>query len=249
MSRPSTRAPRQRPAVSRPLVIAHRGDHRTEAENTLPAFAAALALRSCDGLEFDVHLSVDGVPVVIHDESLLRVQGIDRLVADVDAAALAELGVPTLAAVLDLAPTPAFLDVELKVDGGQAVADVLRAARGPALDGAVVSSFEIAALEWIRGLEPDWPVWLNAEDLSAETVALAAELGCRAISAWTDAIDEASAERVAVAGLELAAWTVTDVADLRRLARLGVVAVCAEGPALDAGSAAGRSSGRPLTNR
>lgn len=225
-------------ARTRPLVLAHRGDHRSHPENTLPAIAAALALPSCDGLEFDVHVSADGVPVVIHDESLLRVQGIDRLVADLDAAALGELGVPTLAAVLDLAPPPAFLDVELKVDGGQGIADVLRGVRGPALDGAVISSFEIAALEWIRRVEPGWPLWLNAEDLSDETIALAGELGCRGISAWTDTIDEVAAARVAGAGLELAAWTVTDVADLRRLAALGVVAVCAEGAALDAGSGA-----------
>jgi glycerophosphoryl diester phosphodiesterase len=227
-----------RSAVSRPLVIAHRGDHRTQPENTLPAFATALALPSCDGLEFDVHRSADGVPVVIHDESLRRVQGIDRLVADLDAAALGELGVPTLAAVLALAPAPVFLDVELKVDGGNAVADVLRAARGPELGAAVISSFEVAALEAIRRLEPGWRLWLNAEDLSAATVGLARELGCRGISAWTDAIDEAGTERVATAGLELAAWTVTDVADLRRLAALGVVAVCAEGAALDAGGGA-----------
>lgn len=220
------------PGRARPLILAHRGDHRLHQENTLPAFAAALALPTCDGLEFDVHLSADGIPVVIHDESLLRVQGLDRLVTDVAADALAGLGVPALSAVLAAAPPPWFLDVELKVDGGRAIADVLRVARGATLHDAVVSSFEPGALEGIRRLEPSWPLWLNAEDLSPETVALARTLGCRGISAWIDAIDEDGVAAVARAGLELAAWTVTSPEDVRRLAGLGVMAVCAEGEAL-----------------
>lgn len=220
------------PGRARPLILAHRGDHRLHQENTLPAFAAALALPACDGIEFDVHLSADGIPVVIHDESLLRVQGLDRLVTDLAADALAGRGVPALSAVLALAPSPWFLDVELKVDGGRAIADVLRVARGAKLHDAVVSSFETAALEGIRRLEPSWPLWLNAEDLSPETVALARTLGCRGISAWIDAIDEDGVATVARAGLELAAWTVTSPEDVRRLAGLGVMAVCAEGEAL-----------------
>jgi glycerophosphoryl diester phosphodiesterase len=56
---------------SRPLVIAHRGDCFRGPENTLRA--AMLARQAgADAWEFDVQLSRDGVPVVIHDESLLR---------------------------------------------------------------------------------------------------------------------------------------------------------------------------------
>jgi glycerophosphoryl diester phosphodiesterase len=60
--------------AGRTLRLAHRGDHRHEPENTIAAFVAALAVSGCDGLEVDVRLSRDGVPVVIHDESLARVQ-------------------------------------------------------------------------------------------------------------------------------------------------------------------------------
>ncbi|MCW5559070.1 MAG: glycerophosphodiester phosphodiesterase, partial [Verrucomicrobiae bacterium] len=58
-------------AASAPLLVAHRGASALAPENTL--LAAERAWR--DGAvawEFDVHLSRDGVPVVIHDESLLR---------------------------------------------------------------------------------------------------------------------------------------------------------------------------------
>ena len=56
----------------RPIsIIAHRGASGDAPENTLAAFDLALA-QGADGIEFDVHLSRDGVPVVIHDARLHR---------------------------------------------------------------------------------------------------------------------------------------------------------------------------------
>ena len=55
--------------------LAHRGDWRHAPENSLGSIAAALAVPGCDGVEFDVRLSSDGVPVLLHDETLDRVQG------------------------------------------------------------------------------------------------------------------------------------------------------------------------------
>src|SRR5215510_7623305 len=49
-----------------PLNIAHRGGAQLMPENTLAAFADALA-RGCDGAELDVQLTRDGVAVVHHD--------------------------------------------------------------------------------------------------------------------------------------------------------------------------------------
>lgn len=57
--------------VERPVVIGHRGSAGTHPENTLISFEAALA----DGariLESDVHLTADGVPVLLHDPELDR---------------------------------------------------------------------------------------------------------------------------------------------------------------------------------
>ena len=53
-----------------PAIVAHRGDAEHFPENTLPAFAAAW--RRLEFAEFDVQLSADGVPFVIHDASLER---------------------------------------------------------------------------------------------------------------------------------------------------------------------------------
>lgn len=55
----------------RPIVVGHRGAPRIAPENTLPSFEAAIRL-GVDGIEFDVRLSKDEIPVVIHDRSLVR---------------------------------------------------------------------------------------------------------------------------------------------------------------------------------
>jgi len=62
------------PPAEPPLVIAHRGDRARAPENTLAAFEAALEA-GVDGIELDVRMTRDGVPVVLHDASLLEAPG------------------------------------------------------------------------------------------------------------------------------------------------------------------------------
>jgi glycerophosphoryl diester phosphodiesterase len=215
------------------LRLAHRGDWRAAPENSLAAMAAALALPRCDGLEFDVRGSRDGVPVLLHDASLRRVQGVAADVTDLTAAELAPHGVPTVAAVLAAAGPRPFLDVELKGEPVPAVIEVLEAARGASLDRAVVSSFEPPTLAWVGRERPAWRRWLNALDLSPLAIALATDAGCSGLSVDWRQIDADGVERARGAGLAVAAWTVTDLATYRRLDALGVVAICAEAEALD----------------
>jgi len=221
------------PGTTRPLRLAHRGDWRRAPENTLPALLAALDIPACDGVEFDVQASADGVPIVLHDDTLQRVQGRPERARDLTADALGDLGVPTLAEVLAAMPRKAFLDVELKGDLGRAVVEVLAAGRGAELHHAVVSSFDPAALERVGGLAPGWPRWLNTSDLDPATLLAARELGCRGIACDWHAIDPGSARRVRQAGLDLAAYTVRSRPTYGRLTDLGVMAICVEGPALD----------------
>lgn len=187
-------------------------------------------------MEFDVRLARDGVPVVIHDETLARVQGVDGRVDALDAVALAAHGVASLADALGALDDAAWLDVELKgADHGEATAAVLLAARGARPGRAIVSSFEPPTLATMRRLLPGWPRWLNADDLEPATLARAVELGCAAVAAHHAAIDEAAMGRARAAGLDVAAWTVRDPAEAARLAALGVVALCVEDAALDPG--------------
>ncbi len=218
------------------LRLAHRGDWRYAPENTIRALELALDLPSCDGLEFDVRMSRDGVPVLLHDLTLTRVQGVPDAVDSLDAEALAEFGVPSLSDVLaaiDDSRPDAFLDVELKAtDHGAPTAEVLLASRGPAPHDAIVSSFEPATLDAMRDLLPRWGRWLNVQALSSATIRQAIDLGCTGISARHGSIDHATFAEATEAGLDVAGWTVRDLGTWQRLAALGVRAVCVEAEAL-----------------
>jgi glycerophosphoryl diester phosphodiesterase len=224
-------------AIRRPgprtLRLAHRGDHRHHPENSIASFVAATDLPACDGIEFDVRLSRDGVPVVLHDATLERVQRVPAVAADMTAEELECAGVPTLAAVLAAVPRKAFLDIELKVPIGRVGLEVLAAGRGQDLGDAVISSFDEEALRRFRGLAPTWPRWLNAVDLAPATIRRAQLLECSGIAVEWHAIDEQTSARVAAAGLALAAWTVTRRPTYARLAQFGLAAICAEGNTLD----------------
>jgi glycerophosphoryl diester phosphodiesterase len=220
----------------RSLRLAHRGDWRAAPENSLAAVAASVHVPGIDGIEFDVRASADGVPVLVHDETLARVHGRSERVDALSVRELGELGVATLEDVLIVAPSSMFLDVELKGDPGvEAVVAVIERARGRGTPpNTAISSFDVEPLVAVRRIRPTWSRWLNAEDLSPSTIATAVELGCEVIAAEWRAIDESSLERARATGVEVAAWTIREAGQLARVESLGVVAVCVEGSVMDA---------------
>ncbi len=218
---------------ARTLRLAHRGDWRVAPENTLAALTAALALPACDGLEFDVRVSSDGVPVLYHDETLQRVHGRPDRVDAMTAAALGDLGIPSLAQTFVAIGRGAFLDIELKVDPGPVIVGILAGGRGPALSRAVVSSFDPAALRRIGQLAPSWPRWLNREKLDDAAIADARALGCRGLSISWRSLDPERVGAAQSAGLDVVAFTVRRRSTFDRLAALGLVAMCVEAAALD----------------
>ncbi len=220
------------PAGSTPVLLAHRGDHRDAIENSLAAFRAAVALPGCDGVELDVMAASDGVPVVHHDPTLRRVHGIAARVDRTTARALAEVGVPSLAEALATLGSGPIVDVELKTDVVGAAVAAIREARGDPPDGIVVSSFDPAILEQVATAAPAWRRWLNADDLGPSTVDRAVAIGASGVSVRWQTIDQPGMVRARDAGLEVAAWTVRRPSVARRLADLGVVALCVEGSAL-----------------
>ncbi|WP_430535755.1 glycerophosphodiester phosphodiesterase [Listeria rocourtiae] len=114
-------------------IFAHRGSKGTHPENTIPAFLAAVRA-GADGIELDVQLTKDGVPVVIHDETVNRTTNGSGLVKDFTLRELQKLDahqgykkrfralfkktkIPTLEEVLVvLGRYPLILNVELKTD-------------------------------------------------------------------------------------------------------------------------------------
>jgi glycerophosphoryl diester phosphodiesterase len=163
-----------------PLIIAHRGASAHAPENTMAAFQLGID-QGADGVEFDVHLAKDGVPVVIHDPTLKRTGGRNEKVADLTSRQLSEIDigswfnkkypprarpeyasqtVPTLERVLSLFDAEAGpIYVELKCDLSNykplsaAVCSLLR--NSPLLPRVIIKSFRLAAIPDVRGLLPD----------------------------------------------------------------------------------------------
>ena len=158
--------------ATHPLIFAHRGGAKLAPENTMVAFERGLAA-GADGLELDVHLSRDGLPVVIHDLTLERTTNGRGPVASLTAAELAALdagatfgeaagfpfrehghGIPTLEAVLTRFQT--FVIIEMKYGSAalaRAVVEVVR--RLGAQTRVCLGSFQQVALDTARTLAPE----------------------------------------------------------------------------------------------
>ena len=164
-----------------PLIIGHRGASRSAPENTLAAFEQAMR-DGADGVEFDVRLARDGVPVVIHDATLRRTARRDATVASLSSSELQEADagtwfnlkfpaqarehfskerVPTLAQVLFLVGERAqSLYVEMKFEEGgnfrPLAAAVVREIREHGLgERAIVESFMLDAIVEVKRIAPE----------------------------------------------------------------------------------------------
>ncbi|MFC3226565.1 glycerophosphodiester phosphodiesterase family protein [Marinibaculum pumilum] len=145
--------------------FAHRGLHRPgpeRPENSLAAFAAAR--QSGFGIELDVQLSADGVPMVFHDADLKRLAGRPEKVTELPADALSEVTladgaerIPTLAAVLAAIGPDAPLLVEVKAEGPEyrATAEAVGAVLGDSSPKAAVMSFHPGVVTWFAEAWPE----------------------------------------------------------------------------------------------
>ncbi len=77
-------------SVKRPSIVAHRGCSAFAPENTFAAFSLALE-SGAEGIEMDVRLTRDGVPVVFHDAGLKRISGSDIRISSLTFGELAEV--------------------------------------------------------------------------------------------------------------------------------------------------------------
>jgi glycerophosphoryl diester phosphodiesterase len=189
-------------ALPTPIAIGHRGAAGEAPENTLASFRRALA----DGaaiLESDVHLSRDGVPVLIHDDELSRCTDGEGRVGDHDVAALQRLDA----------------GYRWSPDGGRSFPERGRGHRIPRLDEV------LAALPRARlNLE----LKENVPGLVAETVAAVAKAGRADDVLLTSALDPVMAElraHVAARGVDVALGASTG-----DVARFAVAALRGETP-------------------
>lgn len=149
-------------------VVGHRGASGHAPENTLPSFALAIS-SGVDALEFDVHVSADGIPIVIHDPTLERTTDRTGAVASLPYATIREadagaqftpdagrthpfrgrgIVVPTLDDVLSAVPDLPLV-IEIKTARAQDAAFETLERHG-CRERAVVSSFDPAAVTRFR---------------------------------------------------------------------------------------------------
>lgn len=221
------------------LVIAHRGASAEKPENTLAAFRRALA-RKVDGIELDVQLTADGVPVVFHDAGLRRLTGRPGRLADQAWRQLEKLSVagtepvPRLADVLSLVRGRAVVQIELK--RGASVAPVVRVIRhARAEPWVILASFEAPLVGEAGELAPEIPRMLISEGRGGAKKLLRqmAAVGASGLSLNHKAVRSPAMVRTLHAGgAALWCWTVNDAATARRLAGWGVDALLGDNPVL-----------------
>ena len=240
------------------LIIGHRGASAVAPENTMAAFREALAV-GADGIEFDVRLTRDGVPVVIHDSTLRRTGGIPRRVADLTWSEIRKVDVgswfgksfanetvPSLAELFTLFQTNnSTLYLEMKSDS---VADqrplaeaCVRAIEEHSLqERVVVECFQLPALGILREFDPQIktvalfePTFTNPSVLSDQRIInQATDVGAAALALHHRLAREGLVQKAKAAGMHVAVWTVDDPAWIERARAIGIDALITNDPAV-----------------
>ncbi|MFA7267946.1 MAG: glycerophosphodiester phosphodiesterase [Sterolibacterium sp.] len=228
-----------------PQYIAHRCGGALTPENTLAGLrlAARLGFRA---VEFDATLSADGVPILIHDETLERTTSGSGKVADTSLAQLSRLDagarhhrafagepLPTLEQALALCHSLNLsANIEIKPatahedETGAIVAGLAKAAahRWPKAT-LLLSSFSETALMAAGKVAAELPRALLVEDIPTDWRTRLQQLGCVAIHCAARRLRSEQAAEVAAAGIPLACYTVNRPEEAARLLAAGVAAI------------------------
>ncbi len=236
--------------IELPRVIGHRGVAAHAPENTLAGFKAAAAF-GLEWVEFDVRLSKDGVPVLVHDDTLERtsdgtgpvvtqtVNELKRLDAGswFDARFAGET-ILTLAEALDVIHDLGMRpNIEVKANPGEAwhtgrvVGATLDEAWPPGRPRPLVSSFVLRCLLGFRQARPDLPTALNVWRRSRWQWSLGASLlGCTSVHFSARHVTDRQIRAVKTAGRQVVCYTVNDAATARSLFARGIDAVFTDAP-------------------
>jgi len=217
--------------MRRPSVIAHRGASGYEYENSRAAFRRAVML-DADGVELDVHATRDGAIVVHHDPEIPGVGPIGLL--SQAEARLVRLRngepLPLLSEILDLVgDRDVWVEVKtLPAAHDGALLETLD--RGPAPRRYAVHSFDHRIIRRLGMTRPTLPRGILLSAYLHDPVAAMCAVGATTLWQEWQQVDQELVTRIHDAGCAIIAWTVNEIGDLDRLARLGVDGLCGNYP-------------------
>ena len=197
-------------------VIAHRGASMAARENTLEAFRLAR--------ELDVRRTLDGVAIVHHDAHLDDGRRIGRMHADdlpdyVPSLAEALEACEGMGVHLEIKNLPDDPDYDRTNLVADAVAGLIAAYLGP--ERALVSSFNVGAVDAVRAVDPSIPTALNCGIVQpAQAVARAHHMA--AVHPFDAMCDAGFVRRAHDAGLIVNVWTINDPERMAELVDMGV---------------------------
>ncbi|MEM0226418.1 MAG: glycerophosphodiester phosphodiesterase family protein [Thermofilaceae archaeon] len=217
------------------FVVAHRGASGYEPENTLRAVRRAIEI-GVDAVEVDVRVSKEGVPVVIHDDSLDRTTNGRGRVRDMTVAELRRLDagkgerIPLLEEVLDEVKERVALFLELKEIESAEPALHLVLDRGM-LNQVLFISFDAQTLSTVKRAEPRAHIGLIYAK-PGDGIVEAKRLGCEFVLPHFRLATEKAVAFAHRMKLMVVAWTVDDPALAAELKGRGVDGVASNYPDL-----------------
>jgi glycerophosphoryl diester phosphodiesterase len=231
--------------MSSPLIIGHRGASAVAPENTMAAFREAIAAGS-DGIEFDVRLTRDSVPVVIHDNTLRRTAGLPHRIADLTLFELESLdvGVPSLAQLFTLfEDNDLWLFLEIKVDSPSEHSPLAEACckliqKHSLTERVFVECFDLRVLQVVASINSEiktaalFQPALSRPSVSDERIMEEAKaVGASALALHHRLARQSLVQKAIDAGLSVAVWTVDDPAWIGRAKSMGIEALITNNPA------------------
>ena len=213
-----------------PLVIAHRGASAIELENSLAAFRAA-AGQGADGVELDVHATIDGELVVHHDPSVVGLPIAQARAKDLAAIPLSNgERIPTLAQALDvLGRLKVFVEVKvLDPRWDDRLLETLD--RGPNPSGYAVHSFAFHVVRRLGEKRPTLPRGILSEVATRSPQQTLEDAKAQTLWQERGTLDEALIKTVHGLGATIFAWTVDNPSEMERLIRWGVDGICTNHP-------------------
>lgn len=239
-----------------PLIIGHRGAAAVAPENTMAAFREAIAA-GCDGIEFDVRLTRDGVPIIIHDDTLRRTAGLTARVADLAWTDIKQIDVgswftrggrsftnetvPSLDDLLTLFETNDLLIVlEMKCEARSEHLPLAEACcrlvnEHSLKQRVIIECFDLAALPIVKNIDPEIktaalfePAFSIADQ---RIVDKATAVGASVLAPHHRLARPSLVEKAKLAGLQVAVWTVDEPAWIAHARSIGVDALITNDPA------------------